>query len=411
MPKPENTGPLAGVKIVDLTSVVMGPFASQIMADLGADVVKIESFEGDVLRRIGPSRSNGMGPLFLALNRNKRSLSLDLRRPEAQEILRKLLRNADVFLSNLRPASIERLGLGYEALAAINPRIVYCAGYGFGEGGRYAGKPAFDDLIQGGVSLPSLLGRIIGEPRYLPTNLCDRVTGLTMVYAITSALYARERSGRGQAVEVPMFETMTQFVLSDHMYGMSFDPPLGQAGYPRLVSQSRHPYRTRDGHICVVIYLEAHWVNFCKLIGREDMLADPRFDTMQNRSHNIDALLEFLRESMLTRTTAEWLEQLGKADIPSMPLHTPETLFDDPHLADIGFFKWIDHPSEGKIRSMGIPMQWSESQLSIRHHAPLVGENTDEILTDVGYTQAEIDAMLAAGIVKSSKQTKDAGEG
>ncbi len=403
MQKSENTGPLAGVKILDLTSVIMGPFASQIMADLGADVVKIESFEGDVLRKIGPSRSSGMGPLFLGLNRNKRSLALDLRRPEAQEILRKLLAEADVFMSNLRPASLERLGLGYAAIAAINPRIIYCVGYGFGEGGRYAGRPAFDDLIQGAVSLPSLLGRIIGEPRYLPTNLCDRVSGLTMVYSITAALYARERSGRGQAVEVPMFETMTQFVLSDHMYGMAFDPALDQAGYPRLVSHSRHPYKTKDGFICVVIYLEAHWLNFCKLIGREDALADPRFDTMQNRSRNIDALLEFLKENMVTRTTAEWLEKLGKADIPAMPLHTPESVFDDPHLGDIGFFKWIEHPSEGKIRTMGIPTQWSDSQPSVRYHTPLVGENTAEILADAGYTHAEIDAMLAAGIAKSAR--------
>ncbi len=411
MQKSENTGPLAGIKILDLTGVIMGPFASQIMADLGAEVIKIESFEGDVLRKIGPSHNSGMGPLFLGLNRNKRSLALDLRRPEALDVLRKLLVEADVFMSNLRPASLQRLGLGYEAIAAVNPRIIYCVGYGFGEGGRYAGKPAFDDLIQGAVSLPSLLGRIIGEPRYLPTNLCDRASGLTMVYSITTALYARERTGRGQAVEVPMFETMTQFVLSDHMYGMTFDPALDQAGYPRLVSHSRHPYKTSDGHICVVIYLEVHWQNFCKLIGREDMATDPRFDTMQHRSRNIDALLEFLKEIMVTRTTAEWLEKLGKADIPVMPLHTPESLFDDPHLGDIGFFKWIDHPSEGKIRTMGIPTRWSDSEPSVRRHAPLLGENTAEVLADAGYSQAEIDGMLAAGIAKSARASnkKDGG--
>jgi crotonobetainyl-CoA:carnitine CoA-transferase CaiB-like acyl-CoA transferase len=392
-----NTGPLAGIKIVDLTTVVMGPFASQILADLGADVIKVESPDGDTVRNIGPSRSKGMGPMYLALNRNKRSIALDLRKPEALAALKRLIAGADVLLFNIRPSSMGRLGLGYDDVAAINPRIIYCGAYGFGEGGRYAGKPALDDLIQGAVALPSLVGRVTGEPRYLPTNICDRTTGLTAVYSVTSALYARERTGRGQAIEVPMFETMTQFVLSDHMYGQTFDPSLADAGYVRLLAKDRRPCKTRDGYICVLIYIDKHWKNFCEMLGREEMLSDPRFLRMADRTRNVDALYAFVTETMLTRTTAEWMDALAKADIPVTPMHTPATLMDDPHLADVGFFDWIDHPSEGRIRTMNVPGTWSGTPPSIRRHAPLLGENTRELLAEAGYAPADIDRMLASG--------------
>jgi crotonobetainyl-CoA:carnitine CoA-transferase CaiB-like acyl-CoA transferase len=392
-----NTGPLAGIKIVDLTTVVMGPFASQILADLGADVIKVESPDGDTVRNIGPSRSKGMGPMYLALNRNKRSIALDLRKPEALAALKRLIAGADVLLFNIRPSSMGRLGLGYDDVAAINPRIIYCGAYGFGEGGRYAGKPALDDLIQGAVALPSLVGRVTGEPRYLPTNICDRTTGLTAVYSVTSALYARERTGRGQAIEVPMFETMTQFVLSDHMYGQTFDPSLADAGYVRLLAKDRRPCKTRDGYICVLIYIDKHWKNFCEMLGREEMLSDPRFLRMADRTRNVDALYAFVTETMLTRTTAEWMDALAKADIPVTPMHTPATLMDDPHLADVGFFDWIDHPSEGRIRTMNVPGTWSDTPPAIRRHAPLLGENTSELLAEAGYAPADIDRMLASG--------------
>jgi len=392
-----NTGPLAGVKVIDLTSVVMGPFASQILADLGADVVKVESPEGDTVRNIGPSHSKGMGPMYLALNRNKRSIALDLRKPDALAALKRLIADADVLLFNIRPSSMGRLGLGYDDVASINPRIIYCGAYGFGEGGRYAGKPALDDLIQGAVALPALVSRVTGEPRYLPTNICDRTTGLTAVYSVTSALYARERTGRGQAIEVPMFETMTQFVLSDHMYGQTFDPPLADAGYVRLLAKDRRPCKTRDGYICVLIYIDKHWKNFCEMLGREEMLSDPRFLRMADRTRNVDALYAFVTETMLTRTTAEWMEALAKADIPVTPMHTPATLMDDPHLADVGFFDWVDHPSEGRLRTMNIPGTWSGTPPSIRRHAPLLGENTRELLAEAGYAPADIDRMLASG--------------
>ena len=398
-----NPGPLAGVKIIDLTSVVMGPFASQILADLGADVIKVEAPEGDTVRNIGPSRSKGMGPMYLALNRNKRSIALDLRHAEGLAALKRLIAGADVLLFNLRPDSMGRLGLSYEEVAEVNPRIIYCGAYGFGEGGRYAGKPALDDLIQGAVALPSLVGRVTGEPRYLPTNICDRTTGLTAVYTVTSALYARERTGHGQSIEVPMFETMTQFVLSDHMYGQTFDPPLADAGYVRLLAKDRRPCKTKDGYICVLIYIDKHWKNFCEMLGRQDMLADPRFLRMADRTRNVDALYAFVTEQMAQRTTAEWMDALAKADIPVTPMHTPTTLMDDPHLADIGFFEWIEHPSEGRIRSMNIPGTWSGTPPAIRRHAPLLGENTREVLAEAGYAPAEIERLLASGAASMTK--------
>lgn len=390
-------GPLAGVRIVDLTGVVMGPFASQILADLGADVIKVESPEGDTVRYIGPSRSKGMGPMYLALNRNKRSAALDLRKPEALAALHRLIERADVLLFNLRPASMARLGLGYDEVSRINPRIIYCGCYGFGEDGRYAGKPALDDLIQGSVALPALVGRITGEPRYVPTNVCDRTTGLTAVYTVTAALYAREKTGQGQAIEVPMFETMTQFVLSDHMFGRTFDPPLAEAGYVRLLSRDRRPLPTRDGFVCVLVYIDRHWMKFCELIGRPDMLQDPRFLRMSDRTRNIDALYAFVAEVIATRTTDEWIDALSAADIPVAPMHTPDSLMEDPHLADVGMFEWIDHPSEGRIRQMNVPGRWSRTSPSIRRHAPLLGENTREVLVEAGYSPQEIDRMLRSG--------------
>jgi len=398
-------GPLAGVRVVDLTGVVMGPFASQILGDFGADVIKVESPEGDTVRHIGPSHSKGMGPMYLALNRNKRSIVLDLRHPDGLAALKRLIERADVLLFNLRPASMGRLGLAYEEVAKVNPRIVYCGAYGFGEAGRYAGKPALDDLIQGAVSLPSLVGRVTGEPRYLPTNLCDRTTGLTAVYSVLAALYAREKTGRGQSIEVPMFETMTQFVLSDHMFGQTFDPPLADAGYVRLLAKDRRPAKTKDGYICVLIYIDKHWKNFCTMLGREDMLVDPRFLRMSDRTRNVDALYAFVSETMLTRTTAQWMDALTAADIPVTPMHTPTSLMEDPHLADVGLFEWIDHPTEGRIRQMNVPGTWSDTPPSVRRPAPLLGADTREVLAEAGYGTDEIERLLKGGAAREPETT------
>ena len=390
------------MRIIDLTTVVMGPFATQLLADLGADVVKIEAPEGDVLRHIAPMRNPGMGHIFLHHNRNKRSIVLDLKRDEGREALLRLARGADVLIYNVRPQAMKRLRLGYEDVAAINPRIVYVGAYGYGEGGRYAGQPAYDDLIQGRSGLPHLLFESGADrPRYVPTAICDRITGLAAVNAVTSALYCRERTGKGQAVEVPMFETLAHMVLGDHMGGRTFDPPMQPYRYERMVAPHRVPYATRDGYLCVLVYNDKHWRSFFRLIGREEMFqSDSRFSTQEARSRHIGKIYEFVAGEMAKRTSAEWLRLLMEADIPVTPLNSVDDVIDDPHLAESGFYVTTEHPTEGRLKGMRAPGRWSRTPPGELRPAPRLGEHGIEILREAGYTRAEIDAMIASGVTR-----------
>lgn len=391
------SGPLAGVRIVDMTMNVMGPYGAQILGDMGADICKIEPPEGDTLRGVGPSRHRGMGPYFLHLNRNKRSLCLDLKKDGARAALGRLVAQADVLFYSFRPQAMERLGLSYAQASAINPRLIYCGAFGYGQDGPYAAKPAYDDLIQTVVGLPVLQARGSGEPAYVATAIADRAVGIMAAGAIGMALYYRERTGRGQSIEVPMFESMAQFIMGDHLYGLTFDPPMGPAGYVRMMDPNRRPYRTRDGYIGVLVYNDKHWSRFFALAGRPDMAADPRFASMSTRTQNIGLLYGFLADTFLTRTTAEWLALLEQADIPAAKLNTPEELVEDPHMAAVGFFKVVEHPSEGRIRVMGMPQRWSDSQPEIEREAPRVGEHTAELLAEYGFAEDEIARLLAAG--------------
>jgi crotonobetainyl-CoA:carnitine CoA-transferase CaiB-like acyl-CoA transferase len=399
------SGPLHGVRIIDLTSVILGPYATQILADYGADVIKVEPPEGDNTRYINAHRTPGMGANFLHLNRNKRGIVLNLKKSEGREALLRLIKTADVLVYNVRPAAMARLKLSYEDVAAVNPKIIYAGATGFKQSGPYAAKAAYDDIIQGMVALPSLLVQAGADrPRFAPSTLTDRITGLNTVHAVLAALFHRERTGEGQAVEIPMFEGVTQFILSDHMGGRTFEPPIAPMGYPRLLTQHRNPYKTRDGYLCLLIYNDKQWRAFFKLIGKSDadFEQDERVNTHSNRAKHFDALYAWVAEVIATRPSAEWLKDLTAADIPVMPLNSLDELLDDPHHAATGFFRLMEHPSEGTIREMEIPTTWSKSQPDIRMHAPRLGEHSAEVLREAGYSNAEIAALGAAGVTNTN---------
>jgi len=375
------TGPLRGVKVLDLTTVVMGPSATQMLGDLGADVVKVESPAGDSMRWIGPWRHAGMGPLFLQGNRNKRSVMLDLKTPEGKASVLALAAVADVLVSNVRPQGLQRLGLDYDTVHQSNPGIIYCAAVGYGSGGPESGKAVYDDLMQAASGISGLFGAVDGTPRYAPINICDRVVGLHVVIAITSALHHRAMTGTGQFIEVPMFETMAQFVLADHMGGAAFTPPEGPMGYKRLMSRTRGPYPTSDGHISVVVYTNQHWRAFTKLVGCPDLLdTDERFASQESRTRYAEDIGRFLAGQLSTRTKAEWLVALQGIDIPACPVNGIEDLFVDPHLTEVGLFQQGEHPTEGAVTYCRFPIAFSETPASVRRFAPNLGEHNADVL-------------------------------
>jgi len=374
----------------------MGPYATQILADYGADVVKVEPPGGDIMRGAGPMKGPGMGHLHLQMSRNKRSVVLDVKKEGGRGALLRICAKADVFVHNVRLAAMERLRLGPSDVRAASPRIVYVSLLGYGSSGPYAGKPAYDDLIQGICGLPALLGRETGEPAFVPVNMADRVVGVNAVHAVIAALFLRERTGEGQTVELPMFETLAQFVLGDHMGGRTFDPPLGPAGYVRLLH--RQPYRTSDGYICVLVYTDKQWQTFFRLIGRpQELEGNPHLATYAARARNYQETYGRLAEIFATRTTGEWLTLLERNDIPCVRPNELDDLIDDPHLAAVEFVREVDHPSEGKLRLAGIPSRWNGVSLPISRPPPRLGEHSVEVLREAGLDPAEIERLLAEG--------------
>lgn len=377
-------GPLAGVRVVDLTTVVMGPSCTQILGDLGADIIKVEQPEGDSTRGIGPARNHGMGPLFLQNNRNKRSVMLNLKTAEGMSALHDLLRTADVFVTNIRPQAIARLGLDYAGVSAVNPRIIYAAAVAYGRGGPDAGRPVYDDIMQASAGISDLFAKVDGKPRQAPVNICDRITGLYLTISLTSALFHRAMTGEGQEIEVPMLETMAQFVLGDHMAGSVFVPPLGPLGYMRLLSRHRGPYPTKDGHICIVVYTDAQWRAFTDLIGDPGLIdRDERFADQTIRTANAELCGEYIARYTPERTTEEWMDFCRSIDIPAAPVTKLEDLFEHPHLKAVDMFDTMDHPTEGTIRTARFPVTFSKTPAAINRPAPRLGEHTDEVLGEI----------------------------
>jgi crotonobetainyl-CoA:carnitine CoA-transferase CaiB-like acyl-CoA transferase len=389
-------GALAGIRVLDLTAVLMGPFCTQILADHGAEVIKVESPEGDTTRQLPVSRAPGLGAMFYNLNRGKRGLALDLKRPEARAALLRLAESADVFIHAMRSDAIARLGLTYADIAAVNPRIVYANVYGFSRRGPYAKGPAYDDTIQAMSGMAALQGRMLGAPSYSATLVADKVSGLTALYAVLMALLHRARTGEGQEIEVAMFETMANFVLTDHINGALFDPPEGEPVYSRAASPNRRPYRTSDGWIAALIYTDKHWRAFLEVAGQPAWAHDPRFATLKDRAKVIDEVYARIGETLGERSTAEWLDAFARAEIPAAPVNETSALLHDPHLEAVGFFTAQETPL-GAVRYPGMPAWCSRTPGQITNPAPALGADGRAVLAEGGFTEAEIDALRASG--------------
>jgi crotonobetainyl-CoA:carnitine CoA-transferase CaiB-like acyl-CoA transferase len=375
--------PLDGIRILDLSTVVLGPYASQILAEYGAEVIKIETPDGDSTRRTGPSTEDGMGAIFLGVNRGKKSVVLDLKQSAARESLLKLIDTADVLMHSIRPQKLAAIGLDPHAVRTRNPKLIYVGLHGFAEDGPYGGMPAYDDIIQGLSGCAGLMERQSGTAQYYPTIAADKTTGLVAAHAILAALFKRERNGEGAFVEVPMLESMVAFNLVEHMYGHHFEPALAAPGYPRLLNPYRKPFRTLDGYLCAMPYTDQHWKRFFIEAGEPSLADDPRFANISLRTKNIEALYEIADRIIATRATAQWLEVCARLEIPASRMNRLEDLQADEHLVATGFFESIEDPAMGTLRFPGVPVQIDGRRPPVRM-APRLGEHTQEVLASIG---------------------------
>lgn len=385
--------PLRSVKVLDLGTVFMAPYAGQWLADFGADVIKVEAPAGDSTRRTGPSAEDGMSSVFLSLNRNKRSIVLDLKTAAGRSALTRLAENSDILLHNNRPHKMQALGLGPDTLLGLNPKLVYACLHGYGAEGPYGGQPAYDDVIQGLCGMADLMRQHVGTAHYVPSAIADKATGLIGAIAILAALSKRERTGVGGYVEVPMFESMVAFTAAEHFYGMHFKPPKGPASYPRVSTPERRPFATADGYICAVPYTDRHWRDLFQECGRPELAADPRYADMAARTRNVSALYADLQGILETKATAEWQTTLARLDIPCGPIRSLEELVEDPHLAATEFFAEIPEPGEARLLFPGIPVLFDGERPPIAK-PPKLGEHTREVLEAAGFTSVEIDSLI-----------------
>lgn len=392
-------GPLSGVKVLDLTAVVVGPSCTLTLAEQGADVIKLESPEGDLLRKLGgPAPSPDMSPKFIHFNRGKRSIAVDLKTEQGKAVLLRLAEQADVLVTNMRGAALKRLGITWEALRPRNPRLVFCVIAGFGRRGRHHDSPAYDTIIQGMSGFADALGRVVGAPRFAPFVLCDHITGIIASQAITAALFARERTGEGQEVEVPMYESMAHFVLTEHMFKRTFDQE-GPTGDPRVMNPDAKPIPTKDGYISVSANTDAQAFAFFDAIGRPELREDPRFNSVGARFRNVDAYFTLRAEALRTRTTAEWAVEFRKRDIPAMPFNTIEGMMADPHLWETGLLREEEHPTEGRMTGLGRPVTFSAAGPDKLRLAPRLGADACSVLAEAGYSEDEIAALLQGPVL------------
>ena len=399
-------GPLSGVKVLDFTSVVVGPAATMVLADYGAEVIKVESPDGDILRRLGgASRSGQLSPKFIQMNRSKRSLAIDLKSPHGQRAVRTLIERADIMVVNMRSAALAKLGLTFEDARALNPRIVHCAMMGFGRGGRHFDKPAYDSIIQGGGGIAACFERQTGEPQFVPMVLADHLVSLIAVQMILLALRARDLTGEGQSVEVPMFENVASFVLQEHLGQKAFEPARGEAGDTRLLDPNARPVRTRDGHICVSANTDRQVRGFFEAIGRPDLATDPRFATVAARRENVAEYFELRNSSLAGKTTTEWMAAFERLDVPAFPFNSLDDLLEEPHLREAGLFETLAYPDEGEVRHMRPANILSGGQRRSPTPAPALGENSAEILRDAGLTEERIARLVASGVVVAGPRT------
>jgi crotonobetainyl-CoA:carnitine CoA-transferase CaiB-like acyl-CoA transferase len=385
------TGPLAGVRVIDVTVNVLGPVATQILGDMGADVIKIEGPHGDPNRDTGPCRNSGMSAMHMNVNRNKRSITLNLKRPDALEALLRLVETADVFVHSMRPSAAERLGISYAAIKARNPRIIYAYGPGYRQDGPRSDDPAFDDVVQGESGIASLMAQSIGEPRYYPTVVVDKLCGYVLASSVGMALFNRERTGQGQEVHVPMYETILSFNYLEHLWSAAFDPPLGHGvGYVRLLTTHRRPYQTKDSYICVLAVNDDQWRRLLPALGCEELINDERFATTAGRVRHYDELYGIVGQQLKLRTTNEWRQVLTEVDIPNGPLLSLTELMTDPYLEKTQFFQRYEHPSEGPAITTSVPTHFSRTPGGFRLPPPRLGEHSAEVLQPLGFSEQEI---------------------
>ena len=392
-----NKRPLDGIRVLEIASMVFGPVAGQYLGDMGAEVIKLEPPEGDLTRSIGPRRSPLMGAFFLNCNRSKRSIVVDLKRPEGREILMSLVAKTDVLLHSLRTPAADRLGLNYAALAAANPALVYCHVTGYGDAGVYGGRPAYDDIIQAASGLAMLQTVVGGQPRYIPTIVADKISGVHAAYAIVLALMHRMRTGEGQQVDVAMFETMTAFNMLEHQWGHVFEPPVGDMGYVPVSTAARRPYRTRDGYLALLPYSDDHWRRFFALAGEPQIMQDPRFATFAARQKHFVAVWDEVERQVARKSNAEWIRLLTPEDIPFSQVNEMEDLPNDPHLKAVNFWSIAEHPTEGSLRIPANPLRMSASPPEVTRLPPTLGQHSAEILREYSYSEDTVAQLTAPG--------------